>query len=146
MLAWILLGILLVQPCLLLSQRDIDPEHPEGKWEVLDRCRLVTNSLVDGDSFRIMHKGREYGVRLYFVDAPKCDPNLKDRLLDQALYFGIPTNADITRAGELAARFTREKLTGREFTVHRQEDDRQAAPSAAGDGQPALIRHPRRAP
>ncbi|MFO1512523.1 MAG: helix-hairpin-helix domain-containing protein [Verrucomicrobiota bacterium] len=91
-------------------------EKQEPKWEVLDGCRLVTNSAVDGDSFHVSYKGREYIFRLYFVDAPESDANLKDRIKDQAVYFGISPN-EVPRAGMLASRFTREKLTGRDITV-----------------------------
>lgn len=101
---------------LLHGQRATDADHPEGKWEVLDRCHLLTNALVDGDSFQVTHKGREYSFRLYFVDAPEADPTLKDRVQDQAAYFGIAAG-DMPPAGELAAKFTREKLSGRDFTV-----------------------------
>jgi competence ComEA-like helix-hairpin-helix protein len=94
----------------------VDGSHPEGRWEVLDRCRLATNAPTDGDSFRILHRGREYGMRLYFVDCPETDPSLRERIQDQAAYFGIGT-ADIGRAAELAAKFTVERLSGREFTV-----------------------------
>jgi endonuclease YncB( thermonuclease family) len=100
----------------LFAQRTTDAANPQGKLEVLNRCRLVTNSVVDGDSFRVVCKNREYGVRLYFVDAPETDPTLEERIEDQAAYFGI-TTANIPRAGEQAARFTREKLFGREFTL-----------------------------
>jgi competence protein ComEA len=107
---------LLVGPTHLFAQRATDPANPQGKWEVLHRCRLVTNSVVDGDSFRVICKDREYGVRLYFVDAPETDPTLKERIEDQAAYFGIAAT-NIPRAGEQAARFTREKLAGRDFTL-----------------------------
>jgi len=113
---WVFSFGLLVGAANLFAQRTTDPANPGGKWEVLDRCRLVTNSIVDGDSFRVICKDREYGVRLYFVDAPETDPTLKERIEDQAAYFGI-TTANIPRAGEQAARFTREKLSGREFTL-----------------------------
>lgn len=93
-----------------------EPGTQESKWEVLSGCQLVTNQVVDGDSFHVMHKGREYIFRLYFVDAPESDPSLKDRIKEQAAYFGISTN-DIPHAGLLASRFTREKLTGRDITV-----------------------------
>jgi endonuclease YncB( thermonuclease family) len=116
LLARILVGGLFLQPFLLFAQRAVDVENPEGKWEVLEGCRLVPNSPVDGDSFRILHKGREYGVRLYFVDAPETESVLEERALDQATYFGIAIK-DVPRAGQLAARFTREKLSGREFIV-----------------------------
>lgn len=107
---------LLCHPFPAPGQRVTDAEHPQGKWEVLDRCRLITNAVVDGDSFQATHEGRDYSFRLYFVDAPEADTELKDRLQDQAAYFGIGVG-DVPRAGELAAKFTREKLSGREFTV-----------------------------
>lgn len=91
-------------------------DRPEAKWEVLDGCRLLTNALLDGDSFHVVHQEREYIFRLYFVDAPESDDSLKDRIQDQAEYFGIAPD-DVPRAGLLAARFTREKLSGRDFTI-----------------------------
>ncbi|HEX5220431.1 MAG TPA: helix-hairpin-helix domain-containing protein [Verrucomicrobiae bacterium] len=90
--------------------------NQEAKWEVLSGCRLVTNQVVDGDSFHVLHKGREYIFRLYFVDSPETDPALKDRVKEQATFFGISTN-DLPRAGALASRFTREKLAGKDITV-----------------------------
>ena len=98
------------------AQRQVDDTHPEGRWEVLDRCRLSTNAPTDGDSFRILHRGREYGVRLYFVDCPETDLSFSERIQDQAAYFGIEP-PEIVRAGQAAAQFTAEKLSGREFTV-----------------------------
>ena len=98
------------------AQVQREGEKQEPKWEMLTGCHLVTNKLADGDSFFVLHQGREYIFRLYFVDAPESDPSLKDRIQDQAVYFGISPK-DIPRAGELAARFTREKLTGQELTV-----------------------------
>lgn len=88
----------------------------ESRWEVLEGCRLITNAVVDGDSFRVMHQGREYIFRLYFVDAPESDAALTERARDQAAYFGIRSH-DIPAAGKLAAQFTRERLAGREFTI-----------------------------
>jgi competence protein ComEA len=88
----------------------------ESKWEVLSGSRLVTNQVVDGDSFHVMHEGREYVFRLYFVDAPESSPEFKERIEGQAAYFGISAN-DIPRAGQLASRFTREKLTGKDITI-----------------------------
>jgi competence ComEA-like helix-hairpin-helix protein len=88
----------------------------ESKWEILERCRLATNSVVDGDSFKVLHQGREYIFRLYFVDAPEGDAALTERARDQAAYFGIHAG-DIPHAGKLASQFTREKLAATEFTV-----------------------------
>lgn len=91
-------------------------QNADDKWEVLEDCRLLTNSLLDGDSFHLEHDGREYVFRLYFVDTPEKDPTLKDRIQDQAAYFGIATQ-DVPKAGIEAARFTREKLTGQKITI-----------------------------
>jgi len=100
----------------LAAQQKADPLDPASQWEVLEGCQLRTNATVDGDSFHVMHKGREYVFRLYFVDAPETDLVQRDRVEDQAAYFGIATN-EIARAGRLAAKFTRERLSGHEFTV-----------------------------
>jgi competence protein ComEA len=115
-LAWSLAISLAATALPAFSQRKTDAENPEGKWEVLEGCRLMTNTIVDGDSFQVIHKGRQYAFRLYFVDAPESDPALRDRVEDQAAYFGISRD-DVPKAGQLAARFTRGKLEGREFTV-----------------------------
>lgn len=108
-----LLGLALCPTPLLLAQQKSAEE-----WEVLENCRLLTNAtaVLDGDNFHVRHDGREYIFRLYFVDAPESDATLKDRIEDQAAYFGIsPT--DIPRAGRLASQFTRETLSGGNFTV-----------------------------
>lgn len=94
-------------------QRDT---NAEPKWEKLTGCRLATNQIVDGDSFHVMHRGREYVFRLYFVDAPESDASLTERIAEQAVDFGIAAH-DVPRAGREAARFTREKLTGRAITI-----------------------------
>ena len=109
-----LLGGWMVVVTTALGQQTRDSANPEGKWEVLEGCTLVTNSMIDGDSFQVQHKDRTYIFRLYFVDAPEADVSLRERIEDQAAYFGIST-ADIPRTGKLAAQFTRERLTGREL-------------------------------
>jgi competence ComEA-like helix-hairpin-helix protein len=88
----------------------------EAKWDVLEGCRLLTNSVTDGDSFHALYNSREYIFRLYFVDAPETDASLRDRVADQAAYFGISPN-DIPKAATLAAQFTRGTLAGAKFTV-----------------------------
>ncbi|HEY2952563.1 MAG TPA: helix-hairpin-helix domain-containing protein [Verrucomicrobiae bacterium] len=113
---WLLAGFLTLAPLLAPAQLRKDAEHPLGNWEVLDGCRLLTNAPMDGDSFHVLHRGRDYLVRLYFVDAPETDASLRERIEDQAEYFGIAV-ADVPRGGILATKLTREKLTGREFTV-----------------------------
>lgn len=110
------LGLLLAGGIAAVAQVQRDATTQERKWEVLSGCRLMTNQVVDGDSFHVMHKDREYIFRLYFVDAPESSAEFKDRIKQQATYFGIAAG-DIPRVGELASRFTREKLTGKDITV-----------------------------
>lgn len=112
----ILGGWLIFSALLALGQQRRTDENPQGKWEVFEGCTLSTNSFSDGDSFQVLHKGRTYIFRLYFVDAPEADASLRERITDQAAYFGV-AKAEIPRGGRLAAQFTHEKLKGREFTV-----------------------------
>lgn len=114
-LRWLTALLLLLAPA-VDAQQVVGPTATPGQWEVLEGCRLAPDTTIDGDSFHLQHKGREYIVRLYFVDTPETDPSLADRALDQAAYFGIAP-ADIVRGGELARKFTMEKLQNREFTV-----------------------------
>jgi competence ComEA-like helix-hairpin-helix protein len=111
-----LLGLASCPAPALFGQQQPSEDGSGAKWEVLERCRLVTNSIVDGDSFRVQHWGREYIFRLYFVDSPESDATLDERARDQAAYFGISPK-DIPRAARLASQFTRETLTDKEFTV-----------------------------
>jgi competence ComEA-like helix-hairpin-helix protein len=116
-LGWRWLLILALCPATaLFAQQKTGAKNSEAKWEILEGCRLVTNSIVDGDSFHVTHQGREYIFRLYFVDAPEGDATLTERAREQAAYFGISPK-DIPRAGKLAAQFTREALSAREFKV-----------------------------
>jgi competence ComEA-like helix-hairpin-helix protein len=115
-LRWIVCGCLTLPPGIAPAQQALDAAHPQGKWEVLEGCRIVTNSVIDGDSFRVNHKGRAYVFRLYFVDAPEADASLAERIKDQAAYFGSAIT-NIPRGGKLAAQFTRERLSGHDVTV-----------------------------
>ena len=114
--ATILGGWLVFSVFLAGAQQKRTTENPQGKWEVLEGCTLSTNNFSDGDSFHVLHEGRSYIFRLYFVDAPESDATLRDRITDQAAYFGIAP-AEIPRGGKLAAEFSHEKLKGRKFTV-----------------------------
>jgi len=112
----VMLGMALQVSPALFAQQVRTADGSEAKWEVLERCRLLTNAVVDGDSFRVQHWGREYIFRLYFVDLPESDAALDERSRDQAAYFGISAK-DIQQAGKLASQFTREALTDKEFNV-----------------------------
>jgi endonuclease YncB( thermonuclease family) len=115
-LRWILGGWLLAWPVIAVAQQTRDAANPQGKWEVLAKCRLTTDTVTDGDSFHVTHQGRSYIFRLYFVDAPEADATLTERAKDQAAYFGVAAK-DIPKGGQMAAKFAQEKLAGREFTV-----------------------------
>lgn len=114
--SWIVSGLFVFATLSALAQRAVDAENPQGKWEVLEGCRLMTNAAVDGDSFKVMHKGREYVFRLYFVDTPEADASVKERVQDQAAYFGVSIT-NVPPGGRLASAFTRDKLAWRDFTI-----------------------------
>jgi competence protein ComEA len=84
-------------------------------WQVWKDCRLIPNDSNDGDSFHIQAAGKEYLVRLYFVDAAETDMSFPERVKEQAKYFGISDDQAVA-AGEAAEKFTQEKLA-HPFTV-----------------------------
>jgi hypothetical protein len=43
------------------------------EWQTLRNCRLIENESNDGDSFHVETNGKEYILRLYFVDAPEAE-------------------------------------------------------------------------
>src|SRR5213078_2057353 len=55
-------------------------------------------------------EGHEYIFRLYFVDAPETSAEFRDRVEEQAAYFGVTVD-QVLQVGELAKEFTREKLS-----------------------------------
>ncbi len=88
---------------------------PGGQWVTLNDCTYLANRANDGDSFHVLAHGKEFIFRIYFVDAPETDREVKSRVQEQAKYFG--TNDTQTLAvGKLAEEFTREKLS-QPFTV-----------------------------
>lgn len=98
------------------GQQKRTAQSPKGQWEVLEGCSLSNDGHFDGDSFQVEHKGRTYRFRLYDVDAPEADETLKQRIVEQAAYFGVVTS-DIPRGGKLAAEFSLGKLKGHQFKV-----------------------------
>ncbi len=91
------------------------------KWEVLSKCKLITNSYNDGDSFHISYKGNEYIFRLYFVDTPETNLKYKNRVKEQAEYWKISTKATM-KIGKKAKKFSADKLKGK-ITVFTKWDD-----------------------
>ncbi len=96
------------------GQQRIEAE-PRKTWEVLEHCRLIPKGAHDGDSFHVRHGDREYIFRLYFVDAPEVDGEFRERVAEQAAYFGIGTNS-VGALGQAAAVFSADRLKD-EFTV-----------------------------
>lgn len=86
-----------------------------GPWVSLQNCHFLSKRANDGDSSHISFNGKEYIFRLYFVDAPETDAEFRDRVEEQAKYFGITVEQDV-ELGELAKAYTREKLS-RPFTI-----------------------------
>lgn len=75
----------------------------------------MPNDANDGDSFHVQAAGKEYLVRLYFVDAAETDMSFPERIKEQAKYFRV-TKEQAVAAGEVARKFTTEKLS-HPFTV-----------------------------
>ncbi len=81
----------------------------------LKDCQYVANDANDGDSFHVRSGRKKYIFRLYFVDSPETDSGLRERVDEQAKYFGVSAPQTI-EIGEAAKNFVREKLS-RPFVV-----------------------------
>lgn len=79
--------------------------HLEGRS--VERWRFVSRRHGD--------EQREIVARLYFVDTPEAETAYRDRIDEQAAYFGITRAQAIALAAEASA-FTKERLS-RPFTV-----------------------------
>jgi endonuclease YncB( thermonuclease family) len=86
------------------------------QWAVLENCRLIHNSYNDGDSFHVMHDGKKYIFRLYYVDAPETELYLRPRIQEQAEAFGISFDK-MLEIGHAATAFVNEQLSDT-FTVY----------------------------
>ena len=86
------------------------PGLASAPWVTLQGGHYLIKRPNDGDSFHVSVEGHEYIFRLYFVDAPETSAEFRDRVEEQAAYFGITVD-QVLQVGELAKQFTREKLT-----------------------------------
>jgi len=95
------------------------PPAAEERFVTLVDARLVEDASNDGDSFKIAHEGGVNVLRLYFVDCPekRLYPLVKNRLKDQASYFGGLSIEQTERLGLEAKDFTEQLLHGRRFTI-----------------------------
>lgn len=91
-------------------------------WTVLENCRLLRRGGNDGDSFHVLHEGKEYIFRLYYVDAPETNESYPERVREQAEYFNLDEH-DALRLGKEAARFTERILSRGPFTVVTRWED-----------------------
>lgn len=121
LLFWAIIGLLQVWH----SQRHSPPPPkpvPDGRFVKLANVHLVDDGANDGDSFKIADDdadGAEHVMRLYFVDCPETREyaRVKNRLKDQANYFGGLTLPQTLGIGLEAKTFTEKLLSERRFTV-----------------------------
>ena len=122
-----------------------------AELQLLDGVRLVANDSNDGDSFRVEHGGREFPVRLYFVDCPETAADSETdarRVRGQTRYFGLAEHGVTLRYGREAREFTRGQLAQpfRLHTAYATAPGRSIAPriyafveTAAGEDLGALL-------
>jgi len=95
---------------------------PPAGWEKLENCRLAPGEYMDGDSFHVLHNGKNHIFRLYFVDCAETDDMVPKRVQDQMEDFGLSTEESVYKAGEQAKEFTKKMLAG-PFTVLTKWED-----------------------
>ena len=99
-------------------------------WVTLQGGHYLIKRPNDGDTFHVSVEGHEYIFRLYFVDAPKTSAEFRDRVEEQAKYFGV-TADQVPEVGDLAKQFTREKLSDSFLVRICWEDGGSSQPDAA---------------
>jgi competence protein ComEA len=102
-----------VRPLLITAfvfAASITNSFAHSPWITLQGGHYLTKRPNDGDSFHVSVEGHEYIFRLYFVDAPEISAEFRDRVEEQAKYFGVTVD-EVLEVGDLAKQFTREKLT-----------------------------------
>jgi endonuclease YncB( thermonuclease family) len=102
--------LLFLVPALGLSAAET--KRAPAKWVVLNYCQLLPAENRDGDSFHVLTADRrQFLFRLYFTDAPETDSSVKERVAEQAAYFGV-TEDEVLKAGEAAKKFAAARLEG----------------------------------
>ena len=95
-----------------------------GEWQTLEKCRLAPDQYMDGDSFHVLHEGKNHIFRLYFVDCPETDTSFPKRIADQMEDFGLAKDTAVVAAGEKAKEFTKKFLAGQFTALTKWEDAR----------------------
>jgi endonuclease YncB( thermonuclease family) len=116
----VLIGLALLKTNAYCEGSKSDDEKPQT-WQELKNCRLVDSKSNDGDSFHVLHKGKEFVARLYLVDAPETDLTYPSRNTEQAEEFQSTLEKTIA-CGVLAKELT-QKLLDRPFTVITKGED-----------------------
>jgi endonuclease YncB( thermonuclease family) len=97
---------------------------PAG-WTLLENCRLENHDYADGDSFHVIHRGRNLQFRLYFVDCPETEMRFPERIAEQGKVFALGSEG-VVAAGHRAHAFTDEMLS-RLFNVLTKWEEAQGA-------------------
>ncbi len=105
-----------------------NPSKQERKngYEVLSGVALVDHRNNDGDSFFVRHEGREFELRLYYVDTPEKylsreHADQRERVREQGEYFELSTDQAVT-LGKAAKAYVLELLGRKGFTVYTKWD------------------------
>lgn len=118
MLVWLVVGLLQAWNHYREKPPQAGPEK-ESRFVTLVDSQLVEDAGNDGDSFKIAYEGSEHVLRLYFVDCAekRLYPLVKNRLKDQAAYFGGLSIPQTVNLGLEAKVFTEQLLHERRFTI-----------------------------
>tara|TARA_R110002096_G_scaffold273422_4_gene467241 strand:- start:4285 stop:5031 length:747 start_codon:yes stop_codon:yes gene_type:complete len=98
----------------------------KGEYERLSGCVLVEHRNNDGDSFFVRHQGREFELRLYFVDTAEKylsdrHESQRERVRDQAGDFGLTVEQTVALGNE-SKNVVLELLRRTPFTVYTKWD------------------------
>lgn len=104
------------------AAKETAPAKVRG-YDAFRDARLVDRDGNDGDSFMVRAGGREFELRLYFVDAPESYlsdryENQRRRVADQARDLGGISPEEAVAVGKAAKKFVKEQLSGETFTVY----------------------------
>jgi endonuclease YncB( thermonuclease family) len=117
-----LLHILVFPAIFCLVRPGFGWDNKVKPWEKLEDCRIVDSFGNDGDSFHVMHKGKEYVFRICFADCPETSMTYPQRIKEQADWWGIK-DTDVVKAGHDATDFTMKLLKGKTFTAYTKHKD-----------------------
>ncbi len=102
---------------------DKDTHAKAGTYDRFVDARLVDGEGNDGDSFLVRAGGKEFVLRLYFVDAPESYlsdryAEQRRRVEEQARELGGLSAEQAVEIGKKAKAYTRQQLGNAPFTVY----------------------------